>query len=415
MRYHHENLRSLQSAEILRSISSFRYLKETNEISWFPDVRSVRTSIGSTAPESFVRAGMISPLPTSLPMPSILDSTLFPALQELHLDKSDAMYAKMLILSISSRLLTSISVSLREDDPFLVHQLFTALPTVAGSLRSLKIALPQPGIPGTYHPSNKTVIFEVIAAPLLQLHSLEYFQFDMDDRSLSLTDEDVQRVASSWPNITCLYIAATGARYRSVEPLVDPAGVDRPSINTLVALALQCPKLVSCVLPTGAITDADLLKLEQDAASVPSQRRVLQLAISGPPVPAWQPGAEQQQATFVHDPERLTNVLCRMFPRMNRRRVQPGRCDSVEVLHEDAERGPTLSDVLGCDDEAVQNANLAMLLQLLDFAAGRCVTGLLLCRSQPSVADRNLNFHIFIARPPQRLYCHGEFIERARM
>lgn len=113
-----------------------------------PRLRKLKTSLG---PGPVSQDSTVLPPPMS-PLARKTDG-LFPVLQELHLDRSAAIYAKMMILSISSCILSSITVELREVDPSLVHPFFTALPArgnvpaVAQGSSRLRLLVPpvQPG------------------------------------------------------------------------------------------------------------------------------------------------------------------------------------------------------------------------------------------------------------------------------
>lgn len=298
-----------------------------------PYLRKIRTSIGP-----FPIIQNATSLPPRVPPLAKNLRGLFPELRELELDQSSAMYAKTLILSISSPFLSSITIELRSVDPASVYQLLTTLPALAVSLRSLYVRLPS-GVP---YPHN-LVVFEIVAAPLFELHNLEHLRLDMDERNVTVTDGDLHRMTTAWPHITSLYIAADSpyAHLSAHSGVVEApvVAVEHPSVHALVALARQSRHLVSCVIPTRAVTDADLQKLEQDTAGVAVQPHVLQLALVGLRYDEIfgalrpDPPAIDKQA-----PERLMSVLLRVFPRLDQSRVMGGKCDSVEVLQEEAER-----------------------------------------------------------------------------
>ncbi|KAI0754091.1 hypothetical protein C8Q80DRAFT_1341220 [Daedaleopsis nitida] len=233
---------------------------------------------------------------------------LFRELRKLKLSASDGLYVKAMIAAISSPVLSSIDVRLREKEPRIIRQGLRSLPTVATSLRSLVIGLPF----GAYDPT-RIVVFEDVAPPLYELHALESLQVDIDERLISVTDADLERMAASWPHIISLYI--TG----------------RTDYASMLGLMQHCRSLVTCLIPVRDITDADLQQLERETVSAPPQRQILQLAIFGCKFGRAEEIQAQVNARF-HDPARLVRILRRMFPSLDDSRVFSGKCDSVEAL-----------------------------------------------------------------------------------
>ena len=108
--------------------------------------------------------------------------------------------------------------------------------------------------------------FERISAPLLALPRIEEASLSTIGRRISLSNWDVARIASSWPNLTRFRIPQASKSYGTSSP---PAA--SPSLLSVVALAQRCPKLEALVLPVAPISEPELGALEELAGAAALQ------------------------------------------------------------------------------------------------------------------------------------------------
>ena len=227
---------------------------------------------------------------------------LYPALQELIVDESTTSTATSLLASLSSPALSTASLTLDEGDVASLTRCIDALssPRIAASLRRLELV-----ITCDDYDKKPNIPFKRAAAALLRLSALEILKFKVRDQVLSVEDLDVAQMARAWPRIAVLsikYIALSRVRWTNA-----PVDAARPSVQAVVSLARQCPRLERLTIDVGDIGEEELQVLETRAeeSDAEQQRTLVYLALRR---------GERMEGVSVCDRERLVRVLRRTFP-----------------------------------------------------------------------------------------------------
>ncbi|OBZ68737.1 hypothetical protein A0H81_11115 [Grifola frondosa] len=143
------------------------------------------------------------------------------------------------ILGITSPYFRSIQIHVKPADLEKQRNFFAALSLkFATSLRSVFAAFLH-GEPGTEPP----FLLEIIG-PLLAVGGLQRISLDFGALNVSIPDDEIFRMAETWPDLTKLQLEC-GSTER------------RPSVHALSALARCCPQLSELVLPS--LDDSPLL------------------------------------------------------------------------------------------------------------------------------------------------------------
>ena len=109
--------------------------------------------------------------------------------------------------------------------------------------------------------------FSDLAQSLFPIASLSVINLHAQMRVISLSDADIARIKSTWPHLTALSVQSFDTSEQHVLHL-SGAGIIRPSICTLVDLALSHPQLEGLDVEVASITEEDVVRLEERAAAL---------------------------------------------------------------------------------------------------------------------------------------------------
>ncbi|KAH9898529.1 hypothetical protein C8Q73DRAFT_788704 [Cubamyces lactineus] len=153
------------------------------------------------------------------------------------------------------------------------------------------------------------IAFADILGPLLHLRSLEDLEVMSWNRVLSISDEDVQDMAISWPCLRRLTITSDSKDiYRTHEAWTPYAPhISRPSLLAVVDLAERCRALASTNMDVANMSETELEALEAhaDGSEIVPQTRLMHFVIAKD---------EHFMHMFLPDIDRLARVLRRLFP-----------------------------------------------------------------------------------------------------
>ncbi|KAI0682007.1 hypothetical protein C8Q76DRAFT_804391 [Earliella scabrosa] len=236
-----------------------------------------------------------------------LDRCGFPALQRLK-----ARGPLDLLTTISSPCLTALSLlteATRADELLHLLEKRFALQVVK-TLREVHLT-----IDPVLQPSGVRMefLFADLARALLPLSELENVSIHLRQRTISFTDEDVQRVNAAWPHLTSLALSFDASDHLQRRWL--PAGVEirRPSFRNLVEYALSRPGLRTLDVEVAGVSDDDVAYLERAAAlRVKDDRQYRPPA--GLTWLTFARGDYRRTILLPRDLDRLANALSDLFP-----------------------------------------------------------------------------------------------------
>ncbi|KAI0335396.1 hypothetical protein GY45DRAFT_1366967 [Cubamyces sp. BRFM 1775] len=139
----------------------------------------------------------------------------------------------------------------------------------SASLRKLYLSLTTEFPPIASGADAILIAFAGIVGPLLHLHALEDLKVMSWNRVLSISDEDVRNMATSWPRLRRLSITSDSKNNHRTYEAGDlyTRHISRPSMAAVVGLAENCRDLVAVKIDVADMSETELEALEAHAAT----------------------------------------------------------------------------------------------------------------------------------------------------
>ncbi|KAI0763003.1 hypothetical protein C8Q74DRAFT_1371955 [Fomes fomentarius] len=162
-----------------------------------------------------------------------------------------------MITQISSPDLTSLSVETDAKDIADMLPFFETVLTLpaAQSLQRLHLVIEMHSDDEAV--GRKEVAFADLAQHILPLRRLEDVRVHVRYRTLSLSDADIVLIKSAWLRLRRLSLS-----FRAASSELEPVQLLRPSLSTLVDLALARPQFETLDVEVVSVTEDDLIRLE---------------------------------------------------------------------------------------------------------------------------------------------------------